>query len=98
MCTFRELSVQSGVSSLIRSSIRVLVMTWEGFCISSFKMAYSVCVSLTGVSATVTEWEAVSRRIVLKQRTETGAGADSAIRSCTVILASSSAVSKGFVI
>ena len=57
MCCFRELSVQSGVSSVIRSKMTALAITCPGFLMSSFKMAYSVFVSFTGQFPTDTSWE-----------------------------------------
>jgi len=43
-----------GAFHTIRSSIRDFVITWEGFCISSFNMANSVFVRRTDMPSAVT--------------------------------------------
>ncbi len=48
MCCFREPSVQSGVSRLIRSRIADLDNTRPGFWSSRWQSAYSVLVRCTG--------------------------------------------------
>ena len=88
--------MQSGVSRLIRSNSRDLVTTWEGLPMRSFKMAYSVLVSLTSALPRLTMW--VSVFSVIPPNSRTGAtAAPEGLRSCTEILARSSFMAKGFV-
>ena len=51
--------MQSGVSSLMRSRISDRVTTCNGFCMRSFRMAYSVLVNLTSVPSTAATWRSV---------------------------------------
>ena len=92
MWTFSELSVQSGVSSLIRSNMTDFAITWEEFCIKSFKMANSVRVSFTVWPQRVAKRVEVSNSRSSKRRIDEALTA-AAFRSCTAILASSSFVS-----
>ena len=93
MCCFREPSVQSGVSWLIRSRITDLASTWPGFCNSRRQMAYSVRVSFTGYPLTATWW-AVGSKVKSPQVSKAGVGAW-AFRSWAVMRASSSGRAKG---
>ena len=96
MWVFRELSVQSGVSRLMRSSSTDLASTCPGFCIRSFNMAYSVRVRLISRPPAVTRWEAVYNvRSPSAYRPVSGCLRRSRSRAAT--RASSSPVSKGLV-
>ena len=95
MCILSELSVQSGVSSAMRSSMAERVTTWPGFSMSSFNMAYSVRVSRTSFSAQLTVRAPVSSRSAPK---ESASGYAAALgRSAATMRARSSRVLKGLV-
>ena len=65
-------------------------MIWEGFCISSLKMAYSVLVSRTSSCFARTVWEAVSR--VRSEKCSAVQAGDAAFRSAATIRASTRTV------
>ena len=80
----------------MRSSSTDFAITCDGFCIRVFKTAYSVLVKFTPCCPAKTSCVVMSSRRLSKDKMES---VETTLpRSATVILASSSFISKGFVI